>query len=280
MSQPRTVGISVEHILAAEAAGVTIRRSIGSERLVLLDPILLCDHLIVESRPEHLKQGFPRHPHRGIETLTVVYSGEMAHKDSIGNEDTIGPGDAQWMTAGSGIFHEEMLHTGPDGNQALQLWFNLPASQKMVPPGYRSARAADIPVLPIGTGVTARVIAGTLGRTEGPLSLIAVRPQVFDLAFSSGARVTLDTQPHWTTVVYVVSGNLTIGEDVITGPRLAILTAGSSLTLSADQSAQALFVSAPPLGEPVMQYRSLVLNSVEQMKEAISELENGTFIRS
>ncbi len=150
----------------------------------------------------------------------------------------------------------------------------------MVPPGYRSARAADIPVLPIGTGVTARVIAGTLGQTEGPFSLIAVRPQVFDLAFSSGARVTLDTQPHWTTVVYVVTGDLTIGEDVITGPRLAILTAGSSLTLSADQSAQALFVSAPPLGEPVMQYRSLVLNSVEQMKEAISDLENGTFIRS
>src|SRR5579871_3434407 len=152
----RSVGIVMDPKEANEAAGVTIRRTIGGERLVLLDPFLLLDHLTVAANEGGVSSvGFPRHPHRGIETLTYVFAGHVHHRDSLGNDSRVGAHGSQWMTAGGGIFHEEMLEIGADGCEAQQIWFNLPAAQKMIRPGYVAAHGADIPTAELEGGATA-----------------------------------------------------------------------------------------------------------------------------
>jgi hypothetical protein len=172
----RRVGIVMDPKEVHEAKNVNIRRTIGGEQLVLLDPILLLDYLHVPPSQTAHTVGFPWHPHRGIETLTYVIQGRVHHKDSLGNDDGVTSRGSQWMTAGGGIFHEEMLEPGTDGCEALQIWFNLPACGKMKRPAYAAARGADMAQVALPGGATAHVIAGSLGGADGPFSGIAVQP--------------------------------------------------------------------------------------------------------
>lgn len=284
MSGSRSVGIVMDPKEAAEAEGVLIRRTIGSERMVLLDPLLLLDHLTVPPSSDAAHGiGFPRHPHRGIETLTYVLAGHVHHKDSRGNDSGVGALGTQWMTAGRGIFHEEYLEPGETGCEALQLWFNLPAKEKMKPAGYVPAQGDAVPEVNLEGGATVRVIAGSFEGKTGPIQGIAVAPTYLDVHLPAGASVTLPAAPGETAMAYLYRGQASFGtgEDAKTAAaaRLVVLCDGDGVevTASAEEGARFIFVTARPLNEPVLQYRSLVMNTVEEMKQALDDLQNGVF---
>ena len=283
----RPVGIVMTPVEAKEAQGVTIHRTIGSDKLILLDPFLLLDHMTADAAAGAAQEiGFPLHPHRGIETLTYVWKGRVHHRDSMGNEDSVGPGGSQWMTAGGGLFHSEMMEVGDEGtHQGLQIWFNLPAAEKMKPPAYRAARPEEVPEVTLDGGATVRVVAGTVGGVTGPFEGIAVRPTYLDVRLpEGGASVSLPAPPGYSAFAYVVAGRVAFGDEgkKATEAHLAIFGDGDGVTARNDghDEARFIFVSAKPLGEPVLQYRSLVLSNVDQMKQALDDLENGTFAKT
>ena len=280
----RLIGIVMTPTEAHEAKGVKIHRTIGSEKLVLLDPFLLLDHLSLANDGAEVSEiGFPRHPHRGIETLTYVLAGRVKHKDSLGNEETVGEGEAQWMTAGRGIFHEEMVFAdGEKRHETLQLWLNLPAKGKTVPAAYRAAREAEVPVVTHDDGAQVRVIAGTYEQVVGPLVGIAAEPIYLDVRLSEGASLRLPAPAENTAFAYVTAGEPVFGADQIAvkSPQLVVFSeeGGDTVTVkSLSGSSRLIFVCAKPWKEPVLQYRSLVMSTVEQMRVALEDLERGTF---
>lgn len=284
MSSVRSVGIVMDPKEEHEGEGVLIRRTVGSERLVLLDPILLLDHLTVPPSSDAAQGiGFPRHPHRGIETLTYVLAGHVHHKDSRGNDSGVGALGTQWMTAGRGIFHEEYLEPGETGCEALQIWFNLPAAEKMKPAGYLPGQAAEIPEVVLENGATVRIVAGVFEGLTGPMRGIAVDPTYLDVHLPAGAAVTLPAKQGETAMAYLYRGQASFGSGSEAKPvaaaHLVVLCDGESIevTASAEEAARFILVTARPLNEPVLQYRSLVMNTVEEMKQALEDLQNDTF---
>ena len=282
----RSTGIVMEPKEAAEAEGVLIRRTIGSERMVLFDPFLLLDHLSVLPASDAAQGiGFPRHPHRGIETLTYVLAGRVHHKDSLGNDSGVGANGTQWMTAGRGIFHEEYLEPGETGCEALQIWFNLPAAAKMKSAGYRPAQADEIPEITLEGGATAHLVAGNFQGKSGPIQGIAVQPTYLDVHLPAGATVVLPAAQGEAALAYLYRGQASFsteeGAEPIAAPRLILFCDGDSVqaTAAKEEAARFIFVAAQPLREPVLQYRSLVMNTVEEMKQALDDLENGVFDR-
>ena len=285
----RPVAIVMTPETENEAVGVVIRRTIGSGKFIYLDPFLLLDHLTLDPNAQDTSGakstegiGFPRHPHRGIETLTYVFAGQMHHKDSIGNDDHIEAHGSQFMTAGTGIFHEEYAGIDPSthAHESLQIWFNLPAAQKRIPAYYASKPAAQIPEVRVGEA-TVRVVAGEFQGVIGAFTQIAVQPRYFDVHLPAGASVTLPAPFGENTAVYVYRGTAHLGPDktpVSTG-HLAVFASGEEVVLEAgNEQTRLIFISAKPLGEPVLQYRSLVMNTVDEMKEALDDLQNGTFV--
>jgi len=258
-----------------EATGVTIMRAIGGERMCILDPFLLLDHAKIEATSPVV--GFPRHPHRGIETLSVVINGEVGHKDSIGNEGVVGAGGTQWMTAGNGIFHEEMMIPGPEGGEFLQLWFSLPKDKKRVPAGYQGADAGQVPES-ASANATVRVICGAHGAVAGRFLEVAVSPTVLDIQIEPDMTFDLPTNAGEAAFVYLYRGSISIGEKVSIAPEITVLTDGDQVALTAGAAgARLLYCSAQPLNEPILQYRSLVMNTVEDMQESVEMIEKGTF---
>lgn len=273
----RTVAFAFSPTVADEAKGVIIRRSIGGERLALLDPFLLLDHVTVDPAHTGGEIGFPRHPHRGIETLSYVISGEVAHRDSLGNEGRVGAGGTQWMTAGNGIYHEEMLIPGADNGEFLQLWFNLPRAQKRIPAAYAGVTGPDVPTVS-GDGFSVRVVAGEFAGTPGAFKGIAVQPTVLDIKIQPGQSVTIATTPGQAALAYLVKGGIAEAPARDSGPQLVVFTDGSQVTLAAgDEGARLLFATAPLLNEPVLQYRSLVMNTPEDIQETYEMMASGQF---
>jgi redox-sensitive bicupin YhaK (pirin superfamily) len=279
----RKVGMVVEPVVEEEAENLTIGRTIGGSRMVLLDPVLLLDHMKLD--PQATKTvGFPRHPHRGIETLTYVFEGRVHHKDSLGNDNGVGPGGSQWMTAGGGIFHEEYLEPMEGGNDSLQIWFNLPASEKRKPAAYHGVSGDAVPVATLKGGATARVIAGEIGGVRGAFEGIAVNPTYADVWLPAGQSVELPAPAGESALAYLYRGRASFGENgptVADAPRLAVFAGeGDSIRVAAlDAEARFVFVRARPLREPVVQYRTHVMNSVEEIREALEDLERGVFDR-
>ncbi len=273
----RHIAFIADPVIAPEAKGVVIHRSIGSERLVFLDPVMLLDHLKVDASELTEPRGFPRHPHRGIETLTYVFEGKMAHKDSLGNEGAVQAGGSQWMTAGAGIFHEEMLHPDPKGNDSLQIWFNLPADQKFITAGYQCVEAAGIPKVELESGGSVAVIAGEFQGIHGAFDGIAVRPHYFVVNLKAGESVDLPAPIGWTAFCYPWKGDASIAGRSWKVGHLAVLSQGEGVRVEATTDTTFIFVSAKPLNEPVMQYRSLVMSTPEQVGNALDDLESGTF---
>jgi hypothetical protein len=281
----RTLALIAEPTVAAEAIGVTILRSLGSERLVLLDPFLLLDHLTVAPATEP-SLGFPRHPHRGIETLTYVVEGWVRHRDSLGSDSQVEAGGAQWMRAGSGIFHEEYLRAGEFGSEALQVWFNLPASEKMTPPAYQAVSAAELPQVTLPGGAVVTVLAGELAGVQGPIAGTGIGATYLAVTLPAGVSISLPAPRSQTAFVYVYRGLVLFGEREVPSGRLGIFADeeapdGEAETIIATAPVAAetrfIFVCAAPLREPILQYRSSVMNTVSQMGQVISDLENGTF---
>ncbi|HEX5530702.1 MAG TPA: pirin family protein, partial [Methylomirabilota bacterium] len=247
-----------------EGAGVHLRRSIGTRRLDHLDPFLLLDHF--ESvRPEDYEPGFPYHPHRGIETVTFVRTGEVRHRDSLGHQGSIGPGDIQWMTSGSGILHEEMPQVRPEGIGGLQLWLNLPAREKMTRPKYRDLTASHLPETPLDGGARARVIAGDAagGRLTGPVDGLAVAPKFLDVTLPEGAALREAVPRGHTAFAYVDQGEVRFGPQrtAARAPALVVFGDGDLVEAAgAPGGGRFLLAAARPLGEPIARHGPFVMN--------------------
>lgn len=266
-------GLPVHNLFGYNGPGVAER-----------SPFLMLDYgAPYDFGPTTQQLGVGQHPHRGFETVTVVYSGELAHRDNAGGGGTIGPGDVQWMTAGGGIIHEEFHSPGfaKSGGtlEMAQLWVNLPAKDKMTPPGYQPITAAQIPVveLPEGAG-RVRVIAGQWSTAQGPARTFSPITML-DVQLAAGKSVELPQPEGWTTLVVVASGSASVnGADPVTGPAVVTLsTASQGVTVRADSDAKLLLLSGEPIDEPVVGYGPFVMNSQQQIVQAINDFNSGRF---
>jgi hypothetical protein len=249
-----------------------------------LSPFLLLDYAgPKEFAPAAQPRGVGRHPHRGFETVTIAYRGEVAHRDSTGQGGVIGPGDVQWMTAGSGILHEEFhsqAFTREGGTlEMVQLWVNLPAAHKMTDPGYQAISARDIPEVPLAEGAgSLRVIAGEYAGQKGPARTFSPM-QVWDLRLTQGGLSTLSLPEGWNTALVVLRGALRInGEPPARDAQLVLLdSAGSDFTIEADSDALVLLLSGEPIAEPIVGHGPFVMNSEEEIARAIDDFNRGRF---
>ena len=284
-----------------EGAGVKLRRAFGFGNTQEFDPFLLFDDFRNEN-PEDFLAGFPWHPHRGIETITYVLAGSVAHGDSLGNKGEMGPGDVQWMTAGSGILHQEMPKGDPRGRMhGFQLWANLPSTLKMTAPRYQDVPARDIPEVTDDDGTRVRVVCGEFWGKKGPVQGVAADPRYLDVWVPPGKRKTLavETTRHAFAYVFEGSGSFrdasqplepktevvgrpaAVSESGETGNRsLVLFDRGDEVTVQAgDQGIRFLLVSGKPIEEPVAWYGPIVMNTQEQLRQAYEELQDGTFIK-
>ena len=266
-------GLPVHNLFGYNGPGVAER-----------SPFLMLDYgAPYDFGPTTKQLGVGQHPHRGFETVTVVYSGELAHRDNAGGGGTIGPGDVQWMTAGGGIIHEEFHSPGfaKSGGtlEMAQLWVNLPAKDKMTPPGYQPITAAQIPVveLPEAAG-RVRVIAGQWSTAQGPARTFSPITML-DVALAAGRTAELPQPEGWTTLVVVASGSASVnGAEPVTGPAVVTLsTAGEGVTVQAESDAKLLLLSGEPIDEPVVGYGPFVMNSQQQIVQAINDFNSGRF---
>jgi quercetin 2,3-dioxygenase len=266
-----------------EGAGVHLRRSIGTRKLDHLDPFLLLDHFESAS-PADYKAGFPYHPHRGIETVTIVRKGEIQHRDSLEHSGTIGAGDIQWMTSGSGIMHEEMPQVRPEGIAGLQLWLNLPAREKMTRPKYRDLQAERLIETALDGGANVRVIAGESsdGRLTGPVEGLAVAPKFVDVTLPPGTAFRETVPRGHTAFAYVDHGEVRFGPEqtLARGPALVVFGDGDVVEASAGSGGgRFLLAAARPLHEPIARYGPFVMNTRAEIEQALEDLRAGHFIR-
>jgi quercetin 2,3-dioxygenase len=263
---------------AIEGAGVHLARVFAQNEVPTLDPFLLLDDFSSTDPADHM-QGFPWHPHRGIETVTYMLDGEVEHQDSLGNKGVIGPGDVQWMTAGGGIIHQEMPRYSKTGIKGLQLWVNLPRGHKMTQPLYRGITAQEIPKVSSG-GVEVAVLSGTFEGTEGPCKGLFVDVRYFGVSFTKEGVFTYDVPEHYTSFVYVLDGTVIINEERVEEKTCAILTNDSSRieVRSGSMQAHCIVVAGEPIGEPVAWGGPIVMNTQEELQQAFADIENGTFV--
>ena len=283
-----------------EGAGVHLHRAFGFHNPREADPFLLFDDFRNDV-PEHFEKGFPWHPHRGIETITYVLEGEVEHGDSLGNRGTLGPGSVQWMTAGSGIMHQEM----PRGNAAgqmhgFQLWANLPSSLKMTTPRYQDIQGHDIPEVIEDDGTKARVIIGEFWGKKGPVDGIAAEPQYLDISVPPNTKRRLPVDTYANTFAYIFAGSGTFRdasaplgvrvEKEVAGQELNIrdlsgnhtlvrFDSGDEITVtSGPEGMRFLLVSGRPIQAPVAWHGPIVVNTRDELRQAMRDLNNGTFI--
>jgi redox-sensitive bicupin YhaK (pirin superfamily) len=284
-----------------EGAGVKLHRAFGFGATGEFDPFLLLDDFRNDNPDEYLK-GFPWHPHRGIETITYVLAGTVEHGDSLGNKGQMGAGDVQWMTAGSGILHQEMPKGDPQGRMhGFQLWANLPSHLKMTDPRYQDIPAKEIPEVVDDDGTRVRVITGAFWGRKGPVEGVAADPRYLDIFVPPGRRKTLPVEVDRHAFAYVFEGSGTFGgasqpfgvltekdtpagETLVreqTGNRsLVVFDRGDEVTVQAgDEGIRFLLVSGKPIEEPVAWYGPIVMNTQAELRQAVSELQNGTFIK-
>jgi hypothetical protein len=283
-----------------EGAGVKLQRAFGFGDTTEFDPFLLFDDFRNENPDDYLA-GFPWHPHRGIETITYVLAGNVEHGDSLGNRGSLGAGDVQWMTAGSGILHQEMPHGDERGRMhGFQLWANLPSSLKMTDPRYQDVAARDIPEIVDDDGTVVRVVCGDFWGRKGPVEGVAADPRYLDVSVPPGVRkrLAVETTRHAFAYVFAGSGSFRdaseprevrtelVGSDpglvAETGNRsLVLFDRGDEVTVQAGPDGiRFLLISGRPIEEPVAWHGPIVMNTKEELQRAIAELRNGTFIKS
>jgi hypothetical protein len=285
-----------------EGAGVHLHRAFGFADPSELDPFLLFDDFRNE-RPEDFRRGFPWHPHRGIETITYVLSGTVHHGDSLGNTGALGAGDVQWMTAGSGIMHQEMPQGNANGQMhGFQLWANLPSSLKMTAPRYQDVKSKDIPIITDDDGTVVKVIVGSFWGQTGPVDGIAADPQYLDIFVPAGVKKIFKVDTYRKAFAYVFEGagafadaskpfgvlleKEVAGEEYnirdMSGNRTLVkFGTGDEVTVQAGpEGIRFLLISGAPLQEPVAWHGPIVMNTHEEIMQAVKELRNGTFIKA
>lgn len=272
----RKVIYQVKGSPAVDGAGVHLVRVLGPDTVKEFDPVLMLDSFDSTNPPDYTA-GFPMHPHRGIETISYVSSGQMMHRDSLGHSDTISSGEVQWMTAGSGILHEELL---PAAERLLgvQLWLNLPAKEKMTSPRYHSIKNAEIPEIPLKGGMLG-LLAGKYQEQSG-FSGTHLPFDYYDIHLNAGSEITLTTESDRSVMLFTLTGKIMIGETAVEEKTAAKLLSGTSVSIkSLQEPAQVLFMSSEALNEPVAWGGPVVMNTREELQEAWKELENDTFVR-
>jgi redox-sensitive bicupin YhaK (pirin superfamily) len=284
---PRKVKQIIEPQFVIEGADVLLRRSFGPNRANLFDPFLLFDHFAFNDPIEGPIRGFPTHPHRGIETVTYMLEGNVRHRDSIGNMGIIGPGDIQWMTSGRGILHEEMPRRGPSGLvNGFQLWVNLPAAQKMSTPRYQEVNAINVPEYE-QEGMKVRVVAGEFGGIEGPVKEITIKPLYMEVNLRPSTEFCLTVPEGQTAVAYVFEGEGLFGLDQngigekIEAVRMVVFEDGDHLRVKAgtEKPARFMVMIGAPIKEPIFPYGPFVMNTQEEIQQALADLRNGTFVK-
>ena len=300
MSNTRKIHKALKSIPTIEGAGVHLQRAFGFHDTRTFDPFLLLDDFRNDD-PALYAPGFPWHPHRGIETITYMLRGRVEHGDSMGNQGAISSGDVQWMTAGSGILHQEMPQGDPDGRMhGFQLWANLPRDHKMMPPRYQDVKSAQIPVVTLAGGVTVRVICGQVAGVRGPVENIVIDPQYLDMTVPAGTRFNFATPPGYTVFAYVMGGKAIfcdeqdpfayeragssysdLQHDPWLGDRtLVVFEDGDQILVNTgDVEVRFLLISGRPIREPVAWYGPIVMNTQAELRQAFDELEQGTFIK-
>jgi redox-sensitive bicupin YhaK (pirin superfamily) len=291
----------VNQTFSFEGAGVHLRRAFGFGNTQDFDPFLLLDDFR-NDKPEDYLAGFPWHPHRGIETITYILSGNVEHGDSLGNQGVLAAGDVQWMTAGSGIIHQEMPRGDRDGKMhGFQLWANLSSSLKMTAPRYQNVQSTDIPEVVDDDGTKIRVICGSIWGATGPVDGIAAEPEYLDVSVPPGKRKILpvETTRHAFAYVFAGSGRFCNASAPLDVPTEGVGWSDTSLSDEADNRSLVLFdrgdevsiqagekgirfllVSGEPIEEPVAWYGPIVMNTQEQLRQAFAEYKAGTFLKN
>jgi quercetin 2,3-dioxygenase len=264
-----------------EGAGVKLMRVFGYDERKRMDPFLLLDHF-GSSDPDDYMAGFPWHPHRGIETVTYMLEGEVEHGDSLGNKGVIGDGDIQWMTAGSGIIHQEMPKRYKGAMRGFQLWANLPAKDKMMDPRYRDIRHDQLPTIE-RNGVLIKVIAGEIFETKGPVRDIVIDPLYLDIQIPSDGALEIPVVPGYRVFAYVFEGESFFGPDAkepVRSGQLVLLEDGNTVSVSAGkEGARFILVAGKPIGEPIAWGGPIVMNTEAELETAFEEYSDGTFIK-
>lgn len=285
----RTVDKLITAETVPEGAGVVVRRAFPSRRLSYIDPFLLLDHLDSDYAPGGAA-GFPEHPHRGFETVTYVLAGKMKHKDSNGNQGLLGPGDVQWMTAGSGIIHselpEEKFREAGGLMDMFQLWVNLPAAAKMTAPRYQEFKSSDIPVVTKVSDkqnsnqiISVKIIAGNYDGVSAPTTT-HIPIAYFHINLSAGACFSQEVGVDDTVLIYPIKGRPSCGEQVIPSETLAVLKKDSDkVQINAAEEASFLFFSGKPLNEPVSRWGPFVMNTEAEIKQAIIDYQQGRLVQ-
>jgi quercetin 2,3-dioxygenase len=279
----RTLNHIIESVATSDGAGVKLRRSLGSQRGIHVDPFLMLDEFYSDDPKDYLA-GFPSHPHRGFETVTYMLDGHMRHEDHLGNKGDLGPGDVQWMTAAHGIIHSEMPQQTEGRMRGFQLWLNLPSKEKMKPARYRDIPAHEIPLVKLQSGGEVRVIAGVLGETSGVVNgkdaKITTDPLYLDVRLPSGALFDAPLKAGHSAFLYAYEGTAQVGPESAakTLPHRAagVLSDGDRVCVRAgSQGVRFLLLAALPLREPVVQYGPFVMNTREEIEQALADYRDG-----
>jgi redox-sensitive bicupin YhaK (pirin superfamily) len=300
MKTPRKIHKVFKSKPVIEGAGVHLKRAFGFNHVPLFDPFLLLDDFRSDN-PRHYLKGFPWHPHRGIETITYVLNGDVEHGDSMGNKGVISRGDVQWMTAGSGVIHQEMPKGDTSGvMEGFQLWANLPAKQKMMTPRYRDVKESQIPKVMLENGVELKIICGKSGKTEGPVKDIVIDPEYIDVTVPPKTEYLHPTKPGHTVFTYVIAGSAGFCREkkpftyeaegvnyfdmqrnpFLDNETLVLFEDGDHVVVSTEEtSVRFLLISGKTLKEPVAWYGPIVMNTQEELRIAFEEYEQGTFIK-
>jgi len=300
MAKTRKIGKVIKSKPTLEGAGVHLRRVFGNNEVPLFDPFLLLDDFRSDD-PEHYIKGFPWHPHRGIETITYVLKGDVAHGDSMGNKGVISSGDTQWMTAGSGIIHQEMPQGDVDGvMEGFQLWANLPKSHKMMDPRYRDVKSDQVPEVVLENGAKIKVICGAVDGKRGPVRDVVIDPEYLDVTLPARSEFNHPTKRGHTVFAYVIGGEGIFCNEkdpfsyemeginyfdmqrdpFVRNGTLVLFEDGDQVTVSTEKEAvRFLLISGKPIDEPVAWYGPIVMNTEEELRIAFEEYRTGAFIK-
>jgi len=288
----RSIRYRIDAIPTADGAGVKLRRSLGAQRGLHLDPFLMLDEFSSDD-PDDYIAGFPPHPHRGFETVTYMLDGRMEHKDHMGNTGRLDPGGVQWMTAGRGVIHSEMPRQREGRLRGFQLWINLPAAEKMTPADYADLRPQDIPEYRPADGVFIRAIAGATrvsvdDRSAGLRGAVnperdrSTDPLLLDIALEAGRAISVELEADHNAFAYAIDGSPQVvhedARDALSAHAAGLLGPGDRVTLAApdDAPARLLLLAAKPIGEPVVQYGPFVMNTREEIEQAMADYRDGT----
>ncbi len=279
LQQSRTIERLVEGVATSDGAGVKLTRVLTGKLQHRLDPFLMLDAFGSDD-PDDYIAGFPDHPHRGFETVTYMLSGRMRHRDNAGHEGVLGDGGVQWMTAGRGVLHSEIPEQKDGVMEGFQLWLNLPAQNKMMAPWYRDFAGAEIPEYATPEGVTVRVIAGSSNGVSGVVTRDGTEPLYLDIHLPAGTSFSTALPQTHNAFIYVYRGAVKVGGTQVESKRMGILSntpGADGLALTAEGDARLILVAGKPLNEPIVQYGPFVMNTQEEIHQALDDFRSGRF---